>query len=447
MPSIERLLLPQFVGSTVIRFRSIELKIFNFFMDNLVRHLTILNRILKFIDRHIQAFVVRIFGKYYDDYSIGTTANELFNQNNYNKDYNNPDMHDVFHIYLSQLLYETPERIIEQCINWGFSEGSIEPFHYSQTRDLKKYTYDTQAALIHHKESNTIIIAFRGTQPGELLQWMTDGSTNFIDINDPFNDDDDDDVDNNNNKIRVHAGFYSALGLSVFNSLEKIDFSNVTKETPMFIQLLNSIQKIHQNDNKYNISITGHSLGGGLASLFSFVLCAHGYESSISGVYTYGQPLVGDRRYAEILNKKLGNRIHRWVNHSDIVPRIPVIELPSIAWYYARTPYTDALEEAANDNKTIFDWYHHHYYHSGLRFKIDHRGNLKRDSIDQGPILAYEDRLDIFHGLYAIRNAIDALLHISPLRCISWLIAPVEITDHNGDNYARNIKKIVTKNK
>ena len=74
-------------------------------------------------------------------------------------------------------------------MDWGFTEESIKIFTYSQTKDLKKYTYSTQAAVINHDESNTIIIAFRGTEPMDLLQWMTDASTNFIDINNVFNDD------------------------------------------------------------------------------------------------------------------------------------------------------------------------------------------------------------------------------------------------------------------
>jgi hypothetical protein len=165
-------------------------------------------------------------------------------------------------------------------------------------------------------------------------------------------------------------------------------------------------------------------------------------------VCTYGQPLVGNRRYAEILNKKLGNRIHRWVNHCDIVPRIPVIELPSIAWYYARTPYSDALEVATNNSRTTSDLYHRHYYHSGLRFKIDRKGDLIRENlIDQRPILAYQDRLDLSHFIYSIDNIISSLFNITPIRSFLWLTAPVEINDHFPGDYARKIKKIVRKNK
>jgi hypothetical protein len=253
-------------------------------------------------------------------------------------------------------------------------------------------------------------------------------------------------MNNSDNKIQVHAGFYSALGLNEFNPSDKIDFEKVTLESPMYIQLLNFIQKYYQKNNKCNITITGHSLGGGLASLFSFVLLAYRYESLISGVYTYGQPLVGNRRYAEILNKKLGNRIHRWVNHSDIVTRIPVIELPSIALFYARTLYSDALEVAANNNDTKFDPFYKHYYHSGLRFKIDSKGNLiKQHLIDQGPILAYQDGLNLFHLKYSIHNAIHSLWNITPIRSFLWLTAPVEINDHFPGDYARKIKKIVIK--
>jgi hypothetical protein len=171
---------------------------------------------------------------------------------------------------------------------------------------------------------------------------------------------------------------------------------------------------------------------------------ANGYESSISGVYTYGQPLVGNRRYAEILNEKLGKRIHRWVNHSDIVTRIPVIELPSIAWYYGQTPYSDALQSAANNTHTQSD---HYYYHSGLRFRIDGQGNLqKEESIDEGPILGHQDKIDLFDFIYPMKNIFSSFFNISPIRCFSWLIVPNEINDHFPGDYARKIKKIINEN-
>ncbi len=350
----------------------------------------------------------------------------------------NVDINDVFHIYLSKILYESSTQIEDQCVDWGFDRQSVKILTYIQMKDLKKYPYSTQAAVIKDDRSNRMIIAFRGTEPMDLIQWLTDASTNFIQIKNIFDD------TNTTNPIRVHAGFYSALGLSEFNPSQPIDFNRMTMNTPMFIQLIHSIEQFRQNKMNIQISITGHSLGGGLASLFTFVLLSYGYESSISGVYTYGQPLVGNRSYAQILHQKLGNRFHRWVNHSDIVTRIPVIELPSIAWYYARTPYSDALEEAANHNQRKSNPFYHHYYHSGLRFKIDSNGHLTKDYfIDQGPTLPYQDQLDLFHGMYSINRAIYSLLNITPIRAFLWLIAPAEINDHFPGDYARNIKQIL----
>jgi hypothetical protein len=118
-------------------------------------------------------------------------------------------------------------------MNWGFNEESIEIFSYIQARNMRKYTYSTQAVVINHDESSRIIIAFRGTESMDLVQWMTDASANFIDIDNIFND-----INNNDNKIRVHNGFYYALGLNALNRQQPIDFNNVTSESPMFIQLL-----------------------------------------------------------------------------------------------------------------------------------------------------------------------------------------------------------------
>lgn len=448
MSTQQRSFLSRALRSIVIRFRSIILILFNLWMNYSVHNLTYLYRSVKFLGRYVQVFFGIITGSHYslvnvsdDDFRIGTTAYQLFKPTDHPQDLNQPDLNDVFHIYLSKILYESSEQIIEQCLDWGFEKRSIEIYRYAQESDLTKYSYSTQATVIHHEESNRIVVAFRGTEPMDLLQWLTDASTNFMLVPNKFHTDADAD-----SQVRVHAGFYAALGLSTFDPFKPIDFNQTTADSPMFLQLLNSIQQYHRNDKPCQITITGHSLGGGLASLFSYVLLAYGYESFISGVYTYGQPLVGNRDYAQLLNKKLGNRYHRWVNHSDIIPRIPVIELPSIAWYYARTPYCDALEVAANQNLKKLDPYREYYYHAGLRLKIDHLGNLVEDKFNsQEPQLAFDEPLHLFDFIYCLRNAVYALFNITPLRSFLWLVVPTEINDHFPGDYARSIKKIVNK--
>jgi len=63
--------------------------------------------------------------------------------------------------------------------------------------------------------------------------------------------------------------------------------------------------------------IAGHSLGGALATLMATKLVLA--NASVEGVYTFGQPQVGDRKFVRHYNKELGKRTYRVVNHLDAV--------------------------------------------------------------------------------------------------------------------------------
>jgi triacylglycerol lipase len=91
---------------------------------------------------------------------------------------------------------------------------------------------------------------------------------------------------------KVHRGFKEAL-------------------EEVWPDLLPYVRKLH--DKGCKIWITGHSLGGALATL-----SASRYGSA-QGVYTFGSPRVGN----EIFKKNLEAKIYRFVNNDDIVPRVP----------------------------------------------------------------------------------------------------------------------------
>jgi hypothetical protein len=63
--------------------------------------------------------------------------------------------------------------------------------------------------------------------------------------------------------------------------------------------------------------ITGHSLGGAMATLASVRLASEGY--AVRAVYTYGSPGTGDQFFHD--SYSLPN--YRFVNDNDLVPHLP----------------------------------------------------------------------------------------------------------------------------
>lgn len=67
--------------------------------------------------------------------------------------------------------------------------------------------------------------------------------------------------------------------------------------------------------------ITGHSLGGALATLYAVRLADAGLN--VAGLYTFGSPRVGCRCFAQHADYVLSGRHFRVVHGNDVVPRVP----------------------------------------------------------------------------------------------------------------------------
>jgi triacylglycerol lipase len=66
------------------------------------------------------------------------------------------------------------------------------------------------------------------------------------------------------------------------------------------------------------IWVTGHSLGGAMATLVAYRLAAEGFP--VRAVYTFGSPRPGDRNFRDAY--PLAN--YRFVNDNDLVPPLPL---------------------------------------------------------------------------------------------------------------------------
>jgi triacylglycerol lipase len=73
-------------------------------------------------------------------------------------------------------------------------------------------------------------------------------------------------------------------------------------------------------DNTKVLWFTGHSLGAAMAAICAGRCKISKIESSPAGLYTFGSPRVGTRRY---VNHCRFPEYYRWVNNNDIVTRVP----------------------------------------------------------------------------------------------------------------------------
>lgn len=76
-----------------------------------------------------------------------------------------------------------------------------------------------------------------------------------------------------------------------------------------------------------DVWLTGHSLGGALATVAALRLLREGLD--VTGICTYGAPRTGDAAFAAALRAEgMGARLLRLVYGSDIVPTLPPPEAP-----------------------------------------------------------------------------------------------------------------------
>jgi triacylglycerol lipase len=81
------------------------------------------------------------------------------------------------------------------------------------------------------------------------------------------------------------------------------------------------MQAVKMRGNR-SLWLTGHSLGAGIATILTARLVQQ-KDEPVNGLYTFGQPRTGDKKFARNFNESFGARTFRFVNNNDIVTRTP----------------------------------------------------------------------------------------------------------------------------
>lgn len=149
----------------------------------------------------------------------------------------------------------------------------------------------SQVVVVIDKEEDEILIGFRGTI-NNIQQWASDLDAVYTKWN---------------GNGRVHSGFFDR-----FNEIK----------TPTLTFLRQAQEELPDG----NVIISGHSMGGAVATLFASYL-VETMKIHPKYVYTYGSPRVGDGTFAKYVDKQFGDRLIRVMNEWDMVTDLPPIIL------------------------------------------------------------------------------------------------------------------------
>lgn len=196
----------------------------------------------------------------------------------------------------SRIAYLSESEVIERLKALGFRNSEV-----IENNDISCFLAVTP---------DFVVVSFRGTDPFRVKNILAD--INALEDKDILGE--------------IHSGFRDALQ-QVGTELFKAIYKYVSEGKALWI--------------------TGHSLGGALATLFAARIAWKGYR--VSGVYTFGQPRVGGKVFKKTYQSLLGNSHFRFINNNDVVARLPLKRFKKLVYRHVG----DVVYIQSNENMVL----------------------------------------------------------------------------------------------
>ncbi|RZC45668.1 hypothetical protein C5167_038616 [Papaver somniferum] len=259
----------------------------------------------------------------------------------------------AFSVMAAKLAYENAAFVEETVKNHWKMEFLGFYDYWNEYQELGT----TQAFMLRDKRSNDVdltVVSFRGTEMFDSDAWSTDFDLSWYEIP---------------NVGKVHGGFMKALGLQKDHGWPKEILHTTSRPEVAYYSIRDKLREIIRENKKAKFIVTGHSLGGALAALFPVILAYHGETEllhSLEGVYTFGQPRVGDDKLAEFMEEQIhlhNVKFARYVYGHDMVPRLPYDDKTLMFKHFGTCVYYDRfyrgkiVKEEPNKNYFEMKWF------------------------------------------------------------------------------------------
>lgn len=181
-------------------------------------------------------------------------------------------------------------------------------------------------------DDDNIVVAFRGTEAPTRIEglkdWLLTNALNLLVVPEGRLGTD---LAAAGVGARFHQGFVNAIADIWDPVSQAVEAELKISERPLWV--------------------TGHSLGGALALLASWLFTRK--MISVHQVVTFGAPMIGNQLAVDAINKEFEGRIFRYVNSPDPVPLLPMYSLVANEFVHCNTECRLA-DQGADDPSTAF---------------------------------------------------------------------------------------------